>query len=154
MDLRTYATEPCRVKIYYLACFRVSGPLFRVPVKCETKCNVVSFRFDRFRFVWFRFVSFGFVSFLFRFALYRYPDLRYQMSILKKTLYQIKAFNFFFLMEFTSWKYLIPFKSYTYKLLKNTCPVLNPSVYNSYKIDHFDYSCDKFMFIWIFLCRR
>jgi hypothetical protein len=36
----------------------------------------------------------------------------------KKTLYQIKAFNLFFIMEFTSWKYLIPFKSYnTYKLL-------------------------------------
>ena len=24
-------------------------------------------------------------------------------------------------------------------------PVLNPPVYNSYKIDHFDYSYDKFM---------
>jgi hypothetical protein len=30
-------------------------------------------------------------------------------------------------------------------------PVLNPPVYNSYKIDHFDYSCNKFMNIWIFL---
>jgi hypothetical protein len=43
-------------------------------------------------------------------------DLGYQMSIfLFKTLYQIKAFNIFFIMEFTSWKHLIPFKSYTYK---------------------------------------
>ena len=29
-------------------------------------------------------------------------------------------------------------------------PVLNPPVYNNYKIDHFDYPCDKFMNIWIF----
>jgi hypothetical protein len=39
-----------------------------------------------------------------------------------KTLYQIKAFNPFFNMDFTSWKYLIPFKSYTYKRTENTCP--------------------------------
>ena len=37
------------------------------------------------------------------------------VNIFLKTLYQIKAFNIFFIMEFTSWKYLIPFKSYTYK---------------------------------------
>jgi hypothetical protein len=37
------------------------------------------------------------------------------VNILFKTLYQIIAFNIFFIMEFTSWKYLIPFKSYTYK---------------------------------------
>jgi hypothetical protein len=37
------------------------------------------------------------------------------VNIFLKTLYQIKAYNIFFIMEFTSWKYLIPFKSYTYK---------------------------------------
>ena len=49
-------------------------------------------------------------------------ELGYQMSIFFKTLYQFKAFNLFFIMEFTSWKYLIPFKSYTYiiNVLKNT----------------------------------
>ena len=145
-------------------------------------------------------------------------DLGYQMSIFffLKTVYQIKAFNLFFIMEFTSWKYLITFKSYTNKRTENTCPgfpplkntvlsrfrvsnvnikkkkryiklkplissllwnlhhenisfrskvipinywkipvpALNPPVYIIYKTDHFDYSCDKFMFIWIFLCRR
>jgi hypothetical protein len=32
-------------------------------------------------------------------------------------------------MEFTSWKYLIPFKSYTctYKHTENTCPGYRPS---------------------------
>jgi hypothetical protein len=55
-------------------------------------------------------------------------------------------------MEFTSWKYLIPFKCYTCKLLENTCLGLKPPVYNtcSYKIDNFDYSYDKFMIIWFF----
>jgi hypothetical protein len=48
--------------------------------------------------------------------------VHYFMIISKKKLYQIKTFNLFLVMEFTSWKYLIPFKSYTYKLLKNTCP--------------------------------
>ena len=42
-------------------------------------------------------------------------DLGYQMSIFFLKLNQIKAFNIFFIMEFTSWKYLIPFKSYIYK---------------------------------------
>jgi hypothetical protein len=37
------------------------------------------------------------------------------VNIFFKTLYQIKAFNIFFIVEFTSWKYLIQFKSYTYK---------------------------------------
>jgi hypothetical protein len=57
-------------------------------------------------------------------------DLGYQMSIFKKkTLYQIKVFNIFFIMEFTSWKYLIPFKSYTHKVLKNTCPGFSKNVW-------------------------
>ena len=32
-------------------------------------------------------------------------------------------------MEFTSWKYLIPFKSYTYKRTENTCPGFKPTHY-------------------------
>ena len=46
-------------------------------------------------------------------------------------------------MEFTSWKYLIPFKSYnTYKLLKNTCPGFKPSPSKIDKQTHFiDHTC-------------
>jgi hypothetical protein len=44
--------------------------------------------------------------------------VHYFMIIKCQYLEKIKiiSFNFFFIMEFTSWKYLIPFKSYTYKL--------------------------------------
>ena len=42
------------------------------------------------------------------------------------TVYQIKAFNLFFIMEFTSWKYLITFKSYTNKHTENTRPDFPP----------------------------
>ena len=59
-------------------------------------------------------------------------DLGYQMSIFffYKTAYQIKAFNLFFIMEFTSWKYLITFKSYNNKRTENTCPCF-PSLKNT-----------------------
>jgi hypothetical protein len=54
-------------------------------------------------------------------------DLGYQMSIFKKkTVYQIEAFNLFFIMEFTSWKYLITFISYTNKRTENTCSGFPP----------------------------
>jgi hypothetical protein len=78
-------------------------------------------------------------------------DLGYQMSIFFfKTLYQVKALNIFFIVEFTSWKYLIPFKSYTYKhskvipinVLENTCPGFKPSPSKIDKQTHFiDHTC-------------
>ena len=47
-------------------------------------------------------------------------------NLFLKTLYQIKAFNLFFIIELTSWKYLFTFKSYTYKHTENTCPGFPP----------------------------
>jgi hypothetical protein len=48
------------------------------------------------------------------------------VNIFLRTVFQIKAFNLFFIMEFTSWKYLVTFKSYTNKRTENTCPGFPP----------------------------
>ena len=72
--------------------------------------------------IWFK--SYTWSKQIFWYKLSSFPPLkktvlpRFRVSnvnIFFKTLYQIKAFNIFFIMECTSWKYLIPFKNYTYK---------------------------------------
>jgi hypothetical protein len=72
--------------------------------------------------IWFK--SYTWSKQIFWYKLSSFPPLkntvlpRFRVSnvnIFFKTLYQIKAFNIFFIVKFTSWKYLIPFKNYTYK---------------------------------------
>jgi hypothetical protein len=61
------------------------------------------------------------------------------VNIFFKTIYQIKAFNLFFIMEFTSWKYLITFKSYTNKHTENTCigfPPLKNTVLPRFRVSN------------------